>query len=123
LEETVPKIDAPEPFRILTTTDGAHGRACPFGELDVSTAPEVDRALAALRAAGCRELVLDLGGLSFMDSSGLNLALRWMRDARRDGYGFAVAPGPRLVQRVVAVAGLEGVVPFDRGRERAATPV
>lgn len=41
------------------------------GELDPATAPQLDRAIADARADGATELVIDLAGVTFVDSSGL----------------------------------------------------
>lgn len=44
------------------------------GALDCSTAPQLQRALDQL--AGTRELILDLSGLTFIDSTGVRTILR-----------------------------------------------
>lgn len=41
------------------------------GELDPATAPQLDRVIADARADGATELVIDLAGVTFVDSSGL----------------------------------------------------
>ncbi len=72
----------------------------PAGELDIATAPEIDAALERLRREGATELVLDLRGVAFMDSSGLRVILRWNELAARDGCRFVLIRGSDLVQRV-----------------------
>jgi anti-sigma B factor antagonist len=91
----------PEPFRCDVLPKG-DGRVVlqPVGELDIATAPEVDGALERLRDAGYQELVLDLRGVPFMDSSGLRVVLRWNELAAHGDCVFAVIRGPELVQRV-----------------------
>lgn len=78
------------------------------GELDVATAPTLGARLQAV-AAGA-ELVLDLGGVVFMDSSGLRVLI-----AERDRRGAleVVRPAP-VVARLLDLAGLAehfGVTP------------
>jgi anti-sigma B factor antagonist len=92
---------ASEPFRcdVLPAGD-ARVVLRPVGELDLATAPEVDRQLERLRAAGCTELVLDLRAVPFMDSSGLRVVLRWNELAAKNGCVFTLIRGPELVQRV-----------------------
>jgi anti-sigma B factor antagonist len=78
----------------------------------VATAPVVEARLRELREAGHKRVVLDLGGLSFMDSSGVSLAVRWARDASADGFDFALLPGMPNVQRVFELTGLADRLPF-----------
>ena len=92
---------SPEPFRCDAQPAG-QGRVIlrPAGELDIATAPEIDAALERLRREGATELVLDLRGVAFMDSSGLRVILRWNELAARDGCRFVLIRGSDLVQRV-----------------------
>lgn len=79
----------------------------PVGELDIDTAPALEDALAAEREAGSRRLVLDLRRLTFMDSTGLRLVIRWDTAARQQGFEFAVVPGQEAVQRVIKLTGMD----------------
>ena len=49
----------------------APGAICLAGEIDFSVAPKVREALRPLLAAKTQEILLDLSGLSYVDSSGL----------------------------------------------------
>jgi anti-sigma B factor antagonist len=73
------------------------------GELDLSTAPRVEQALRQLESEGNPLIVLDLRGLTFLDSSGLRLILDADTRARRDDRRLLVVPGPPEVQRVFQV--------------------
>jgi anti-sigma B factor antagonist len=81
-------------------------RVRPIGSLDLATAPVLEQQLEELREAGFRRLIVDLGGLWFMDSTGLNLALKWHAAAQQDGFEIGFAPGPPGVQRVFEIAGM-----------------
>ena len=50
--------------------------------------------------------------LTFMDSTGLRLVIRWDTDAREDGFEFAIVPGPEVVQRVFRLTGMDDVIPI-----------
>jgi anti-sigma B factor antagonist len=89
-------------------------RLRPMGNLDVATGPVVERQLRKLVEAGFQRLIVDLGGLSFMDSTGLRLALKWDADARQDGFEIAFVPGPPAVQRVFELTGMSDRVTFIR---------
>ena len=52
------------------------------------------------RSNGVRHLVLDLRGLTFMDSTGLRVVMRWDGTAREAGLAPVFIPGPPAVQRV-----------------------
>ena len=60
-----------------------------------------------------RQLVLDLSGVSFMDSSGIALLLRALRLMRESG-GSAQATGvPPQAGRVLRAAGLQSLLPIQ----------
>jgi len=79
------------------------------GELDLATAPALREAVAGLLAAGeALTLVLELSGVSFLDSSGLGALLQARAEVLAAGGRLSLAgvqPGPR---RVIAIAGLAG---------------
>jgi anti-sigma B factor antagonist len=73
------------------------------GELDVSTAPKVETALRQVEEQGVPLMVIDLRGLTFLDSSGLRLILEADGRARREHRRLLVVQGPPEVQRVFRV--------------------
>jgi anti-sigma B factor antagonist len=79
----------------------------PAGDLDLDTVHRVESALRELRDEGCGNLVLDLRELTFMDSTGLRLVIRWHAAAQEQGFGFAVVPGPEVIQRAFRLTGLD----------------
>jgi anti-anti-sigma factor len=109
-------MDAEElTFTVEVSEESGGVRVTPRGELDVATQAALREVLE--RHAGAGALVLDLGALRFLDTSGLRLILETAEAARHDGGGFAVLPGKPEVQRLFALAGVAELVPFrDRGR-------
>lgn len=79
------------------------------GELDMSTADELD---AALRTApDDEELTLDLTELTFIDSSGIQVLLRYVasRDGRAgDGTLVLVGAAPN-VRRALEIVGIDRI--------------
>ena len=65
------------------------------GELDIGTAPKLHEAVDRALKDGCREVVLDLGPTTLLDSSGLGALLRAARevDARRATMAVVSPPG------------------------------
>jgi len=82
------------------------------GELDVSTAPKVEHALRQLEENGASVIVIDLRGLTFLDSSGLRLILEADGRARREDRRLLVVPGPPEVQRVFRVTLTDARIEF-----------
>jgi len=81
------------------------------GELDLVTAHELEGAVADLGAAGANEIVIDLRGLRFVDSTGLRAILTsWESCAGR--CAFYVIPGSGSVQRLFELTGLNERLPF-----------
>jgi len=101
--ETTP----PTELRCEIARNGSLAWVQPFGELDLDTVHRVEAALEELRSEGCPEVVLDLRGLTFMDSTGLRLVIRWDTAARENGFRFAVVPGEEVVHRVFQLTGMD----------------
>lgn len=102
------------PFVCEVISDGDHTVVRPRGELDMATIGAVEQELRQLQRAGSRKLVLDLSELSFMDSTGLHLAMRWTQEAAQDGFDFEIVPGPPAVMRVFGLAEMTHGLPFRR---------
>jgi anti-sigma B factor antagonist len=65
------------------------------GELDIGTASELDAAVDRALDDGCREVVLDLGPTTLLDSSGLGALIRAARavDAQQGRMEVLSPPG------------------------------
>jgi anti-sigma B factor antagonist len=101
---------SPSPHDVFTCEVRRNGGSAwvrPAGDLDLDTVHRVEAALAGLHDEGSGRLVLDLRGLTFMDSTGLRLVIRWHTAAEDKGFEFAIVPGPEIVQRVFRLTGME----------------
>jgi anti-anti-sigma factor len=101
-------------FSCEVTPERDHVVVRPVGELDMATVRVVDQELRQLQQSGFRALVLDLSGLTFMDSTGLHLVTRWTAEASQDGFSFELKPGSPNVQRVFELAEMMHGLPFRR---------
>ena len=86
------------------------------GELDIASTSVFEAKASQLVFEGARELVLDLGQLEFIDSSGLTSILRVRSLCEEHMCDFALTPGERPVQRMFEVTRLIDKLPFRRAR-------
>ena len=76
------------------------------GEVDSSSAPAVRDAVDAALDGGARQLVLDLDGVTFLDSAGLCVLAGAHRRAVQDGVTLRVLASGRAVIRPLQITGL-----------------
>jgi anti-sigma B factor antagonist len=110
----MPETFEPKSFRCETERRANATYLRPHGDLDMRTVPELENELKAARETS-RYVVLDLRGLSFMDSTGLTLVSRWNLEARRDGFEFALVQGDDRVRRLFELTALMGYFTFVDG--------
>ena len=104
----------PSLFRCsLRTADGV-ATVKLAGELDVAGVPETEMTLREALDAGCRRLVIDLRDLTFMDSTGITLLVRWDLGARNDGYDLALIRGNERIHRLLTLTGLDRHFTFEQ---------
>lgn len=84
------------------------------GELDLSQVPAAEKIFRSVEGSKPSTLVVDLSGLTFIDSSGLRLMLEADQRARREGRRLVLVEGPEAVQRVFLIALLDKRLEFIR---------
>jgi anti-sigma B factor antagonist len=95
----------------------------PRGELDLATAETLrstlDAAIAEILSSaldglehGAR-LVLDLRGLSFIDSTGLHVLAALDERAQRDGFQLTLLAPAAPIDRAIRLCGLDQILPFE----------
>jgi anti-anti-sigma factor len=84
------------------------------GELDLASARKTEERFASIDEQAPARMVVDLGGLTFIDSSGLRVLLLADARARERGYELVLLPGEEPVQRVFEVTGALDVLHFER---------
>ncbi|MEU6031504.1 STAS domain-containing protein [Streptomyces tauricus] len=91
------------------------------GEIDHTVKTQLTDALLPDEPATGMRIVLDLSGVTFMDSSGINVFVTTHQTATR-GRGWLRLAGPReAVQRVLHVVGLDDVIDCYPTLEQALT--
>jgi anti-sigma B factor antagonist len=91
---------------IATSIDGERHLLVLGGELDIGSAAALEATLAEACAAGAKEVVLDMGGVEFIDSSGLSAIVRCKMLCEEHGCGYSLTPAQRPVQGVFEVTGI-----------------
>jgi len=97
---------------IAADRDDRKARLVLGGELDMQARFQAEQALDELLAEPLEQLVVDLGEVTFLDSTGMGLVLEVHDRARTEGFKLRLLRGPAEVQRVFELAGVADVLPF-----------
>jgi anti-anti-sigma factor len=92
-------------FELTVSSDGSVRVVSVSGELDLDTMSELTAALAD--DDGVTTTVIDLRGLTFIDSSGVSGVLSAARRARDAGLRLVCVPGSAQIQRVFELTGVD----------------
>lgn len=108
-------------FSVATEpVDSSNTAVVVCGDVDVGTAPEFERELAAAieRDLG-GGLVVDLSGVSFIDSTGLNALVRAFERQRLAGEGMVLVSDDSRVAMMLEVTRLDRVLRRYATRDEA----
>jgi anti-sigma B factor antagonist len=115
---------SPVPFEVRSEELEGGVRAFTVrGELDVSTAPELERSLEEALAEPGASVMLDLSDCEFIDSTGIALIVRtWQRleEAEgNEGNRLALCCINHQVRRLLQITGVESSIPMHERRDAA----
>jgi anti-anti-sigma factor len=82
------------------------------GELDIESAPDLERVLLRSRPAG-QHVVLDLAELKFMDSTGLRVLLRARAAADEGRWQINLRNVPPTIRRLFDMTGVHAALPAE----------
>jgi anti-anti-sigma factor len=82
------------------------------GELDIESAPDLERVLLRSRPAGQR-VVVDLSELKFMDSTGLRVLLRARAAAEEGRWQINLRNVPPTIRRLFDMTGVHAALPAE----------
>lgn len=77
------------------------------GEVDLATAPQLRDRLNGLIEEGTDRVVINLEGVSFMDSTGVSVLVGALNNVRERGGTLAIAAPADPVRKVLHLVGLE----------------
>jgi anti-sigma B factor antagonist len=111
-------VTAPNEFDVSTETAGEGVLVVRVsGDLDLATSPRFADALAAAPAA--RQVVIDLTGCTFLDSSGVRTLVQAVREIPGDERRVGVVAASPAILRVLEITGVDRMVPVQRSLEDA----
>jgi anti-sigma B factor antagonist len=94
------------PFEVVVQRSSATAVVRLVGELDIASVEGLADVLRSLERP-CDRVILDLSDLTFIDSTGLTLAITEHRRAELDGFEFVLAGATGPVLRVLRLTGLD----------------
>lgn len=81
------------------------------GEVDLATVDELDNAIGKVLDETKNDLVIDLTGTDFMDSTGLKCLVHASRSFQRSDRQFTLAVKPGPIERLVDLSGVKSTIP------------
>jgi anti-sigma B factor antagonist len=97
----------PQGLTIDTELAGASLLVRVRGELDMSTAPKLSGALTEAAAGSADTIVLDLAGVTFIDSSALRVLVLSGRELASTDRMLQIGPRSEMVARVLTMTSLD----------------
>ena len=97
-------------FDVRPDPDRQAVRVAISGEVDMAPAKQLRIALNEADRSGFAEIVIDLQGLSFIDSSGLRELVVAARRARRAGYPFRAVNPSEHIRRLFELTALDKTI-------------
>jgi anti-anti-sigma factor len=104
--------DGPGQLRIAVSEQGSTITVALGGEWDIAEQEATRTATLSALERFPERLVLDLSQLSFIDSSGLRVAVELQKRSRRQNTRLVVVPGSTAAQRLLEMCQLNEVLPF-----------
>jgi anti-sigma B factor antagonist len=97
---------------LMTRTVAEHTVLEVGGEVDVYTAPRLRERLLELIDGGSRKVVVDLGRVDFLDSTGLGVLVGALKRLRPAGGTFALVCDKEPLLKIFRITALDQVFPI-----------
>jgi len=109
----------------VSTAAGGVAVCSAVGELDVASAPKLRQELvrAVAEADGPPRIVVDLGGVDFLDSTGLGVLLGGLKRARAKDGVLALARAESQVRKVFEITRVIEILPIHDDLDAAIASV
>ena len=104
-------------LKVSSRSQEGHVIVIATGEIDLYTAPKLQSELAAIidSADPDTRVVLDMSGVDFCDSTGMNVLLSGLRQVRERGGELELAAPRPAIMKILQVTGLDSVFTITPG--------
>jgi anti-sigma B factor antagonist len=99
-------------FQIEERVDQGVPLIAVMGEIDVATAPQLRETLHGVIAQGRSTVVLDLLGVTFLDSTALGVLVGGLKRCRELGGELHVVVADARIRKIFEITGLDKVFPL-----------
>lgn len=106
-------------LEITAEHDGSNCRLAVKGEVDVYTSPMLKSHIVDAVDAGCVDLVIDLEGVGFIDSSGLGVLVSGLRRVKEQDGSMRIICTKDGILKIFRITGLDKVFPIFSSAEEA----
>ncbi len=79
------------------------------GEIDLSTSPSFKEKVYEIIESGKKDVVIDLNGLEFMDSTGLGVLVATLKKTSVEGGSIRLICNKRSILKIFTITGLDKV--------------
>lgn len=104
---------------ITTERDGTACHLTLKGEIDVYTSPQLKQEIVDAVDDGCVNLLVDLEGVAFIDSSGLGVLVSGLRRVKEQGGTMRLVSTRDGILKIFRITGLDKVFPIFASAEDA----
>jgi anti-sigma B factor antagonist len=95
----------PGELRVADRVEGTRHKLLLTGELTLSTQSELEKRIRELCEREATEIILDIGRLDFVDSSGVRAVANVEKRCRECGCEFFLSPGRQKIQQLYDLVG------------------
>lgn len=101
-----------EEFALDCVRDGKRQILAARGQLDLASAWQLERELRRAEATDASEILVDLGGLEFIDAAGIEVVIHANARTNLNRKRLMIMRAPRDVHRSFELSGLASRLPF-----------
>ncbi|MDQ1396001.1 MAG: anti-sigma factor antagonist [Acidimicrobiaceae bacterium] len=98
---------------VHTVNEGSTTVVLVSGELDAVSGADLRNELAAILEDGSGDIVIDLGEVEFVDSSGLGVLVGGLKRSQQNGRMLRLRNLPAKLDKIFVIAGLSRVFDCD----------
>ena len=89
------------------------------GQLDTTSAPQLESEGISLISKGCKALVIDFSGLEFISSAGLRAVFTIVKKTMPLGGKLAICGAAGMVKNALTMSGFDSFIPLKDTRAEA----